>query len=453
MSMPASARPFFCALGGLSRLASAAVKEAGRPGISSTARGKGARTPPRVGGEPSEPAEGAEAPLSGDREEDGSDTYRVTLPTFEGPLDMLLHLIQKHELDILDIPVSFVTQKYLEYMSLMRELSIDVASEYLVMAATLTHIKSKMLLPAVPRDQEDETAEEEEDPRAELVRRLLEYQKYKAAAEDLGRRETLGKDVFARGEGEVEPDGPAPFAKFGVFDLLGAFAKVLERTKSSTDHEVFFDRISITDRIMELTAMLRAKRSVPFEDLFLGSDPEKKPARFEVVITFLAILEMCRLRMMSVYQAEPLEPIFVELLIVKDDDDEVELADRRIDDSVASPDPYGQRRPRVDARAGETHRDAGDDERPSEDGEELASGFDPGSGDDEGHDSEVNAEVSSEADSRSPESSEGESSEGESSERSPDHARAPDVSPAAAYDPLDEPDSPFSDPPFDSDDP
>ncbi|HEY3236231.1 MAG TPA: segregation/condensation protein A, partial [Polyangiaceae bacterium] len=123
--------------------------------------------------------------------------YRVALPNFEGPLDLLLHLIQQHELDILDIPIAFVTQKYIEYISLMQELNIDLASEYLLMSATLVHIKSKMLLPTPPGDHEDE-AEVEIDPRAELVRRLLEYQKYKLAGHQLGEREILGRDVFQR---------------------------------------------------------------------------------------------------------------------------------------------------------------------------------------------------------------------------------------------------------------
>src|SRR3954466_5933223 len=117
--------------------------------------------------------------------------YHVSLASFEGPLDLLLHLIQKHELDILDIPVSFVTEKYLEYISLMEELSIDVASEYLIMAATLAHIKSKSLLPVAPTDQDEDGLDEELDPREELIRRLLEYQKYKQAAAELNDRGAL----------------------------------------------------------------------------------------------------------------------------------------------------------------------------------------------------------------------------------------------------------------------
>jgi segregation and condensation protein A len=240
--------------------------------------------------------------------------YRVSLPAFEGPLDLLLHLIQQHEIDILNIPVSFITEKYLTYLTLMRSLSIDIASEYLVMAATLVHIKSKMLLPSVPAGQEDDSVlgEDEEDPRAELVRRLLEYQKYKAAAAELGERGTLGRDVFMRGVPEPEPEGIAPFAPMGVFSLLDAFEKVLKRTKVKLDHEVVFDRISITDRIVELTEKLSERRSMRFEDLVLVTPDGGAPTRFDLVITFLAVLEMARLKLLKVYQAGPLEPIHLQ---------------------------------------------------------------------------------------------------------------------------------------------
>ncbi|KYF74394.1 hypothetical protein BE17_13890, partial [Sorangium cellulosum] len=244
--------------------------------------------------------------------------YVVTLPTFEGPLDLLLHLIQQHELDILDIPVSFVTEKYLEYLKIMRSLSIDLASEYLVMAATLAHIKSKMLLPSVPAGQDDDGMPgEEEDPRAELVRRLLEYQKYKVAAADLAERGTLGRDVFTRGMSESEvPKGPAPFASTTIFGLLDAFERVLKRTNVQIDHEVVFDRISITDRIVELTEKLSARRAMRFEDLLLDSVSKGGVIpRFEVVITFLAVLEMCKLRLIRVHQTDPLAPIHIQLSV------------------------------------------------------------------------------------------------------------------------------------------
>src|SRR6202046_453212 len=145
----------------------------------------------------------------------GTAAWSLQLPHFEGPLDLLLHLCQKHELNILDIPISFVTEKYLEYLSVMQLMHLDIASEYLVMAATLAHIKSKMLLPAPPPGQEDDAFVEEEDPREALIRRLLEYQKYKQAAVDLAARGVAGRDIFLRGAAieEAHEGEPAPLAE------------------------------------------------------------------------------------------------------------------------------------------------------------------------------------------------------------------------------------------------
>ncbi|WP_434046559.1 MULTISPECIES: segregation and condensation protein A [Sorangium] len=294
--------------------AGAAPAPAGRGAAASRARE--APTPPREVREASSAAGEAAADDAGPREGE----YVVSLPTFEGPLDLLLHLIQQHELDILDIPVSFVTEKYLEYLKIMRSLSIDLASEYLVMAATLAHIKSKMLLPSVPAGQDDDGMPgEEEDPRAELVRRLLEYQKYKVAAGELAERGTLGRDVFTRGMSESEvPKGPAPFASSSIFGLLDAFERVLKRTNVQIDHEVVFDRISITDRIVELTEKLSARRAMRFEDLLLDSVSKGGVIpRFEVVITFLAVLEMCKLRLIRVHQTDPLAPIHILLSVAE----------------------------------------------------------------------------------------------------------------------------------------
>jgi segregation and condensation protein A len=235
--------------------------------------------------------------------------YNVQLPAFEGPLDLLLHLVQSHQLDIFDIPVHFITEKYLEYLTLMQHLAIDVASEYLVMAAVLAHIKSKMLLPEPPADQADELAGEELDPREELVRRLLEYQKYKDAAARLAALGAAGQDALPRPPAEAAAQGPAPFAEVPVFHLLDAFAKLLSRRKVRVDHEITFDRLSITDRIHELTAVFRARaaRRLPFEALF-----GERASRFDLVITFLALLEMSRLRMTRLFQTEALSPLEVE---------------------------------------------------------------------------------------------------------------------------------------------
>jgi segregation and condensation protein A len=260
---------------------------------------------------PETPPEPAAMPAAAEERPPGH-TYSVKLPTFEGPLDLLLHLIEEHELDVMDIPIAFVASKYVEYITLMEELNIDVASEYLVMAATLTHIKSKMLLPVVPTDQEDE-AEIELDPRAELVRRLLEYQKYKHAAEQLSGNPVLGRDVFLRGVPAPNVEGAAPLAGLSLFKLLDAFQGVLSRAKTTVDHNIDFERFSITDRINELSDLLKTSGKVLFEQLFDGAR-----GRADLIVTFLAILEMTRLRLTRVEQDGPLAPIFIELAVNED---------------------------------------------------------------------------------------------------------------------------------------
>ncbi len=244
------------------------------------------------------------------RPEGAAGGYQVVLPTFEGPLDLLLHLIEQHELDIRDIPISFVAQKYVEYIVMMEELNIDVASEYLVMAATLTHIKSKMLLPVPPADQDDDD-ELGLDPRAELVRRLLEYQKYKRAAEQLGGGDVLGRDVFVRGLPAPAVEGPAPLAGLSLFKLLDAFQSVLSRATTKVDHQIDFERFSITDRINQLVDLLQLHKKLSFEQLFEGAT-----SRGELIVTFLALLEMTRLRMTRLEQDGPLEEIRIELSLV-----------------------------------------------------------------------------------------------------------------------------------------
>jgi segregation and condensation protein A len=257
-------------------------------------------------------------------------TYNVALPSnaFEGPLDLLLHLCQKHELDILDIPISFVTEKYLEYLSVMALGNLDVASEYLLMAATLAHIKSKMLLPVVPSGQEDDVFEEEEDPREALIRRLLEYQKYKAAANDLLSRGVAGNDVFPRGSTleEAVHTGLAPLAEVPLFALVDAFQSVLARSKVKISHDIVADRISLADRIQEVSAVLTARGRVAFLDLFEGVR-----SKFDLVITFLALLEMTKLRMTRITQTEALAPIYVEAT-----GEQVDI-DTEVDDEDSAP--------------------------------------------------------------------------------------------------------------------
>jgi segregation and condensation protein A len=235
--------------------------------------------------------------------------YSVTLPMFEGPLDLLLHLCQKHELDILDIPIGFVTEKYLDFLAVMELMDLDVASEYLVMAATLAHIKSKMLLPAPPPGQEDEAAAEEEDPREALIRRLLEYQKYKQAGSELASRGVAGQDVFLRGmrTEEAVHTGLPPLAQVPLFSLVEAFQNILSKSRVKLTHDIVHERVTLADRINELVDILRVRRRIAFEDLF-----EDLTTRFDLVITFLALLEMTRLRMTRLFQADFNSQIYIE---------------------------------------------------------------------------------------------------------------------------------------------
>ncbi|MEM8609405.1 MAG: segregation/condensation protein A [Myxococcota bacterium] len=236
--------------------------------------------------------------------------FRITLPNFEGPLDLLLHLIRKHELDILDLPIAFITDKYLEYLGLMSELNLDIASEYLVMAATLAHIKSKTLLPRPPEDQDEEEGEEI-DPRAELIRRLLEYQKYKRVAEDLGERAIAGRDVFSRGAPAPTSDAVQPLAKFSVFKLIDALKRVAQRINAEIALEVDAERMTIQERIGNLVEVLRDRRRCRFDELFEGVSTS-----YELVVTFLALLEMAKMRIASVYQTDHEEPIYLEYTLI-----------------------------------------------------------------------------------------------------------------------------------------
>jgi len=245
-----------------------------------------------------------------------NDFEQLKLDVFEGPLDLLLHLIRKHELDILDIPVGFITEKYLEYIDRMRSLHIDVVSEYLVIAATLTHIKSKMLLPPDPSAQDGEDGDLfEADPRADLVRRLLEYQKYKHVAGQLGDRPRLYRDTFTRGAAEGVDAGPAELAPVNVFRLFDAFEHVLKRANQTADHQILFERVSMTERIVELTEVLGSHRRLRFTELFTakrdGGEATER-TRLELVITFLALLEMCKMGVARVSQEGGFEDIFVE---------------------------------------------------------------------------------------------------------------------------------------------
>jgi segregation and condensation protein A len=240
-------------------------------------------------------------------------TFAVALPQFEGPLDLLLSLIQEHKLDIFDIPLSFIIEKYLEYMDAARALNIDLAAEYLLMAATLAHIKSRMLL---PRDQAQEAPDGEAgpDPRQELVRRLLEYQKYKDAAARFGALPHLGRDVFtrrAREELPLAPDDAAYFKspELSVYRLIELMDRVLRERKIEIPHEIFVERLSIGDRISVIADRLRIDERITFTSLFADLADRD---RHRVVPTFLAVLEMARLKLIKVHQPERHAEIYLQ---------------------------------------------------------------------------------------------------------------------------------------------
>jgi segregation and condensation protein A len=240
-----------------------------------------------------QPTEGpaAEAPP-----EEGAGDYRVHLDAFEGPLDLLLFLIRKEEVSIYDIPIARITEQYLEYVKLMKELDISVAGEFIVMAATLIHIKTKMLL---PRDPFAEAAGEElEDPRQELVERLLEHQKYKTAAEFLHQRSVLEREVFTRPVSEEEKANMEVQA--GVFDLLTAFRDVLLRAQALMEIEIARDEVTLAQKLAEVEALIEEKGSINVVQLF-----EASRSRRELVITFLAILEMVKELKIRIVQAGP----------------------------------------------------------------------------------------------------------------------------------------------------
>ena len=231
--------------------------------------------------------------------------YPVRLQNFEGPLDLLLHLIKKHEVDIYDIPVALITQQYLDYLSFMQELNLDLAGDFLVMAATLIHIKSRMLLPRPDPSQEDP----EEDPRDALMRRLLEHQKFKAAAELLHEREIQRSAQWLRPDervADVVGEAPEPEVEVDLFSLMAAFRQVLERARQRPKVPLPPEQISIEDRIEQLLARLSETEACGFEDLFADVQ-----TRSGMIVTFLSLLEMIRLKLVRVFQQGNFGPIRV----------------------------------------------------------------------------------------------------------------------------------------------
>ena len=220
--------------------------------------------------------------------------YRVQLDDiFEGPMDLLVHLIRKNELDIYDIPIALITEQYLQYLELMRVLNIDYAGDFLLMASTLTQLKSRMLLPVHDGD------EDEDDVLQEITRPLVEYLQMKSAAEQLVERNLLGEKTFVRrpDRGEFLSGSDDDFIKVGLFELIDAFQKILERIPEDHRVDMTADEISVKDKISQIIDILEAKKSITFLELFSDT-----PNRHEIIVTFLAILEMVKLTLIRVVQ-------------------------------------------------------------------------------------------------------------------------------------------------------
>jgi len=236
--------------------------------------------------------------------------YEIKLDIFEGPLDLLLYLIKKNEIDIYNIPIALITDQYLQYMEIMRSLNLDLAGEYLVLASTLIHIKSRLLLP----QEEKDDLEEEPDPRAELVKQLLEYQSYKEAALCLDSRLLLERDVFKRSYGVNETDETEDDeTELNLFDLVKAFQKLVSRMDKQELLEINGERMSLSDRINEIMERLAQVQPLLFTDII-----EEVADRRSVIYTLLAILELMKLRMVKAYQSGPFGVIRIFMAVGED---------------------------------------------------------------------------------------------------------------------------------------
>ena len=235
-------------------------------------------------------------------------SYRVRIDLFEGPLDLLLHLIKKNEVDVVNIPVATITEQYLAYLDVLRELNLDIAGEYLVMAATLALVKSRMMLPS-PAGDDDEEA----DPREDLVRQLLEYQRYREAAQHLGEAPLLGLDVFTRessADGVEAVDEGRVSVRATMWELLEAFQRVLKRSQPEPVHEVSLEPVSLRDCVQRVLRVLGVARSVTFDSLF-----DERSTRVQIIVTFLALLELMKIGAVAAVQEEQCGTIAIVLAV------------------------------------------------------------------------------------------------------------------------------------------
>ena len=244
--------------------------------------------------------------------------YQCNLDIFEGPLDLLLHLIKEQKMDIYDIPVADITKQYLEYLDLLSELNLEMVGEYLVMAAELARIKSKTLLPA-PETEEDALAAAGEDPRAELIRRLLEYKRYKEAAFELRQKEYDQQQLFPRnGELELEDTEQEALVEANVFDLLTAFQKVIKEKSFKKDYEIKITTLSVSDRISGILEILNASESVAFNSLFTELNTKQ-----EIIVTFLAILELMRMQLIRCQQVKQFDAIRIYCVVDRETQEQI----------------------------------------------------------------------------------------------------------------------------------
>ncbi len=227
--------------------------------------------------------------------------FHFKLPVFEGPLDLLLHLIKENKLNIYDIPILLITRQYIEYLELMKELNLEIAGEFLVMAATLIHIKSYMLLPV----EEKQTEEQMEDPRTELVQRLLEYQKFRDASVNLRGREEVWKNIFYRPAPQVEDSSVTMLLELNLFDLLTAFKRILSKAPEEAV-EITRETLTVKDRINFILERLEKGAGIKFEDLF-----EVGATKTVLIVTFLAFLELVRLGLVRAYQEKAFGSIWI----------------------------------------------------------------------------------------------------------------------------------------------
>ncbi|MBS1233125.1 MAG: scpA [Nitrospirae bacterium] len=229
------------------------------------------------------------------------DIIRIKTPAFEGPFDLLLHLIRENKIDIYDIPISLITSQYLEYIEIMKELNLEIAGDFLVMAATLIQIKSRMLLPP----DEETPSEEQEDPRRELVERLLEYQRYKEAAVDFRTKEDEWLKVFRREPLSDEEEGELYLFDLSLFDLLDAFRKILEKAPPEIV-SITKETLTVKNRMSMIMEIIEEHETVRFEDLF-----REGITRIYLIVTFVALLELIRLGLARAYQEKEFGNIWV----------------------------------------------------------------------------------------------------------------------------------------------